>query len=365
MHKSRGNVIDPLDVIKEHGAEALRYYATTCSLGEDNAVRNQDFVRGERFARKFHNIQNFLGSVLGKNAPPAERPGTLYDADHWILERYASTIDQVTQLMEQYQYAPAMKMIESFAWLELADNYLEIVKARAYEGDEAAGWTLATIGLGLAQLLAPFLPHVTEEAYQNHHKGRVGAESIHLTSWPEPPETDRTAAERGRLVKDVVAAVRNHKSSKGMPLNAPLKRVEVFAAADADAIEANATDLKGSLQIETLTVAHAGGRLEKTVVAVKPVYAKIGRKTSRIDARSPTRQGARGRRHRRSRRKRRHRRAGQRVRRDPGGLRARGRRRRRRARRTVHGDDCGLGALRASRLSTGSIPAMANTNKSK
>jgi valyl-tRNA synthetase len=276
MHKSLGNVIDPLDIIEKHGAEALRYYATTCSLGEDNAVRFQDFVRGERFARKFLNIQNFVAHVLKDAKPPAKRPKTLAAVDEWILGRFAATLEDVTTRMEAFEYAPAMKALEAFAWHDLADNYLEIVKSRAYEGEAGALWTLHTVGHGLTKMLAPFFPHVTEEAFQAHYKEAADDVSVHVSAWPTPPEVDEDAAAHGGLVKDVVAAVRNYKSSNKMALNAPLAAVEIFTAQDVQAVEENLSDIKQALQIEQLKVSEPGDRLTRSVVAVKPVFAKIG-----------------------------------------------------------------------------------------
>jgi valyl-tRNA synthetase len=276
MHKSLGNVIDPLSIIEKHGAEALRYYATTCSLGEDNAVRFQDFVRGERFARKYHNIQSFIGHILKDKKAPAKAPAKLPDVDQWILSAFARARNEVTDHLDNFAYAPAMKVLEQFAWKDVADNYLELVKTRAYDADPAALWTLKTIGLGLSKLLAPFFPHVTEEAYQTHYRARTGPRSIHVSTWPEAPEFDSKAADRGGLVKDLVAAVRAYKSGKKLALNAPLDLVEVFAATDAEAVENNLEDLKAALQIKTLKLASADEKLTKIVVGVRPVFAKIG-----------------------------------------------------------------------------------------
>lgn len=276
MHKSKGNVVDPLDIIKEYGAEALRYYATTCSLGEDNPVRYQDFVRGQRFATKFHNIQSFVARVLGGKKPVA-KSSELHDIDRWILGQYAALCDEVAGLMERFEYAPAMKAIEQFTWLVFADHYLEFVKARAYENKDAAGarYALYEIGYGLTRILAPFLPHVTEDGYQNAYRKHEQAESVHLTQWPTPAFD--APSQVGPLLKDIAAVVRTYKSEQKLNLGAELASLRVFAGGDlAKSLAANVDDLKWATQARAVEIVSDANQLQKRVVAVKPNFSKIG-----------------------------------------------------------------------------------------
>ncbi|MBW3584249.1 MAG: valine--tRNA ligase [Euryarchaeota archaeon] len=287
MHKSVGNVIDPLDVIQEYGAEALRYYATTCALGEDNAVRYQDFVRGKKFANKFLNIQTFVGKILGGKRPQPLAELPLTPSDQWLLAELAATIEKVTESLDRFEYSPAMKAIESFVWHTLADNYIELVKSRAY-GDgpdaEAARSVLYTAGLAATKLAAPFLPHIAEESFHEvyaKHEVRDDDEqhiprSVHLTGWPRAPEYHAEGVAAGRFVKDVVATVRNWKSDNGMALNAPLALLRVVAHDEAPRVEKAIVDLKGATgAIDVEVVATTEGLIESPV-ALKPVHSKIG-----------------------------------------------------------------------------------------
>jgi valyl-tRNA synthetase len=287
MHKSVGNVIDPMDVIAEYGAEALRYYATTCDLGEDNAVRYKDFVRGKRFAVKYLNTQKFIGGVLKGRGPLPMSLVKLNPVDAWLLERLAETVETVTEAMEQFAYNRAMRAIETFLWHILADNYIELAKARAYSMDEpgkAARSVLYHAGWTLTQLLAPFLPHVTEEAYHDlYAKYRVADDdeqhpprSITLTNWPKPHRHHSDSAPAGEVVKDIAAAVRNYKSEGGLALNAPLAHLQVFSAEHADGIQAAMDDLRGATNAEKVEVKRAAEGLERRPVAVKAVKSFIG-----------------------------------------------------------------------------------------
>ena len=121
----------------------------------------------------------------------------------------------VTEYLENYTFDKAMRDVEEFIWHEFADHYVEMVKHRK---DDAVKYTLYNVFLGSLKLLAPFMPHVTEDVYQEHFVKFDGAKSIHLTSWPEPIFTDDDAEKAGEMLKDIIAshfgmaAVRHHES---------------------------------------------------------------------------------------------------------------------------------------------------------
>ena len=109
MHASLGNVIDPLDVIKEYGADAFRCYAASCALGEDNPFRQKDVVRGTRLLNKLWNVEKFISNLIKDK--PGKKP-ELIDIDKWILTKYSKIVKKCTELMDAFDYSQAMKEIE-------------------------------------------------------------------------------------------------------------------------------------------------------------------------------------------------------------------------------------------------------------
>lgn len=269
MHSSIGNVIDPIPILETYGADALRYYAATCSLGIDHAFREKDVVRGRKLCNKVYNLGQFAARHIG-NAP-AEMPADLHVSDRWILTKYSRTVETVTECFENYQFDRAMRAVESFLWHDLADNDVEMVKGRV---DEAAEYTMYTVLLGGLKMLAPFMPHVTEEVYQSLYREREGAKSIHLTSWPEPIMFDGEAEAEGELLKDVLAAVRAWKSEKKVPLNAPLGLLEIVGAGAA-VLQNTLGDIAETTKAAEVRVAPEA-KLTEEVVGVKPVHSKLG-----------------------------------------------------------------------------------------
>ena len=269
MHSSIGNVIDPIPILETYGADALRYYAATCSLGIDHAFREKDVVRGRKLCNKVYNLGQFAARHIG-NAP-AEMPADLHVSDRWILTKYSRTVETVTECFENYQFDRAMRAVESFLWHDLADNDVEMVKGRV---DEAAEYTMYTVLLGGLKMLAPFMPHVTEEVYQSLYREREGAKSIHLTSWPEPVMFDGEAEAEGELLKDILAAVRAWKSEKKVPLNAPLGLLEIVGAGAA-VLQNTLGDIAETTKAAEVRVAPEA-KLTEEVVGVKPVHSKLG-----------------------------------------------------------------------------------------
>ena len=286
MHTSLGNVIDPLDILKEYGADVLRYYAAKCKLGEDNPFRYKDLVRGQRLMKKLWNVEKFIGNIVKEKNYKCE----LKDMDKWILHQYSMVVKKCTDYMNNFAYSDAIREMEYFLWHEFADQYIEMVKHRIYEeNDEAALYTLYTIGLGMTKLFAPFLPFITEEIYHNFYKKFEGEKSIHISEWPQPVLNDEDAFRRGEVVKNIIAKIREYKSSKGMALNTPLKTVTIYVSQqDLEMIKPSSSIIKGTLNIENLEIREEMPEVEEVITAVKPIYSKIGpkfgSKTSQIIA---------------------------------------------------------------------------------
>ncbi len=274
MHAHLGNVIDPFEVLREYGAEAFRYYAATCSLGEDNAFRWKDVKRGVRFAIKLLNIGKFVGEAI-KDWEYKEIPWeSLHTFDKWIISLYSRLVREVTQAMDDFKFDKNLKKTEVFAWNVFADEYIEAVKPRIYEeGDEAAKYTLYVVTLGIMKLLAPLLPHVTEEVYQKYFKRFEEEKSIHLSRWPEPIREDEEAIKRGEIMKEILASLRRWKASKGLPLKAELS--EVVVASDLPLSEEELEDIRKASNARRIKIVRKE-RVKKKIIEIKPNMRKIG-----------------------------------------------------------------------------------------
>ena len=192
-------------------------------------------------------------------------------SDRWIVSKFSRTVEAVTGYFEVYQFDKAMKEVEGFIWHEFADNYVEMVKGRS---DDAVRWTVYNVLLGSLKLLAPFMPHVTEEVYQDRFREIDGCRSIHLTSWPEPILVDDGAEKAGDVLSDVLAGIRAWKSEKKIPLNAELAMIELVGA-DAVLLENAKMDIAETTKAKAVNVAPEA-ELTEEVVGVKPVHAKLG-----------------------------------------------------------------------------------------
>lgn len=273
MHSSLGNVIDPMPILEKYGADALRYYAATCSLGEDNAFREKDVIHGKRLLTKMWNIGKFVGSVV------KEKPGRgkLRLPDIWILSKFSRLVESVTQHYENYNFDKALRELENFAWHEFADHYIEMVKYRTKDrDDEGVHFTLFTVWLGITKMISPILPHVTEEIYQCFFKEMDGARSVHVSSWPEPVLIDQEEEERGEFLKEVISSIRSWKSCHGIPLNQEISLVELVGES-ASYLLGCERDIIETVKARKLKISN-DIILEEKVQSIKPILSKMGPK---------------------------------------------------------------------------------------
>ena len=185
MSKSKGNVIDPKQVMHTYGVDALRYWASASKLGEDLDYQEKDVVTGKKFVTKILNATNFVFLNLKYQTKPSK----LEELDKLFLEQLNKTISQCTKAFDEYNYSKAKFEADNFFWKTMADNYLEIVKNRVYNGSEeekaSAYYTLCHSLLTILKLMAPITPYITEHLYQEHFKKYEKVSSIHISNWPE------------------------------------------------------------------------------------------------------------------------------------------------------------------------------------
>ena len=187
MSKSKGNSISPQEVLKQWGADVLRYLSASAKLGDDIAFPEKELTAGKKLITKLYNATKFVFMNLEdyKN----QKPKKLEKTDEQFLEKLNSLVKSATDSFEKYEYSKAKSATEQFFWHDFADNYLEIIKNRIYnaKGDKkiSAQYTLYKSLLTILKLIAPIMPFITEEIYQTYFKSNEKEKSIHISEWPE------------------------------------------------------------------------------------------------------------------------------------------------------------------------------------
>jgi valyl-tRNA synthetase len=257
MSKSKGNVVTPMHLLEEHGADAARYWAASGRPGTDTAFDPQQMKVGRRLAVKLLNASKFALADLPRAGEALTHP-----LDRALIARLAAVVADATDSFEAYDYARALERAESFFWW-YCDFYLELVKGRRYDADPqvSASVSLALrLSLSVFQrLFAPFLPFVSEEVWSWWQEG-----SVHRAPWPDAEEL-RVAAGVApevalEVTADVLREVRKAKSQAGRPMRAPVRRVVVRDTAERlAALALGEGDLLAAGAIEQLEPVEDGG----------------------------------------------------------------------------------------------------------
>jgi valyl-tRNA synthetase len=222
MSKSKGNVIQPQEVIDKYGADALRFWAAGSKLGEDLDYQEQDLVAGKKFITKLFNASRFVFMNLeGFNGT---KPSKLEKVDELFLNRLNEVINSATKHFEKYEYSKARSETERFFWKDFADNYLEIVKDRIYnaKGDKkkSGQYVLYKSLLTVLKLIAPIMPFITEELYKKYFEKNEKTKSIHLCDWPKNEKVKEN--DDLRLLYELLGKIRQEKTKAQKSMKAEI-----------------------------------------------------------------------------------------------------------------------------------------------
>ena len=238
MSKSLGNGIDPLEIIDQYGADALRLTLMTGNApGNDMRFYMERVEASRNFANKVWNASRFIMMNLEKAEVPAEiNLETLTSADKWILSKVNTLAKDVTENLDKYELGIAVQKVYDFIWEEFYDWYIEMVKPRLYNDEDttkaAALWTLKTVLANALKMLHPYMPFITEEIFCTLCPEE---ESIMISSWPEfKTEWDFKADEEAvEIIKEAVRSIRNVRTGMNVP---PSKKAKVFVVSEDEAV---------------------------------------------------------------------------------------------------------------------------------
>ncbi len=237
MSKSLGNGIDPLEIIANYGADALRLTLITGNApGNDMRFYNERVEASRNFANKIWNASRFIMMNMGDSDPVKPAPADLKPVDRWILSKCNTLIKDATDNMEKFELGVAVQKVYDFIWDEFCDWYIEMVKPRLYSDTDAADknaalWTLKHVCIEALKLLHPYMPFVTEEIFTTIQDEE---ESIMVSKWPEFSDEFSFASDEKSIetIKEAVRAIRNVRTSMNV---APSRKAKVFVVSgDAD-----------------------------------------------------------------------------------------------------------------------------------
>ena len=261
MSKSKGNVVVPDQLLKDHGSDGVRYWAASARLGTDTAFDEGQMKIGRRLALKLLNAGKF---ALGFELPDAEAKPT-NELDRGLLAELAEVIEKSSEALERYDHTRALELTESFFWT-FTDDYLESVKDRAYAGDQqsqASAVTTLRIALAsLNRLLAPFIPFATEEMWSWWQDG-----SVHSAAWPTVEELGDTGDKHYlQVLSKAIAVIRKTKSDQKLSMKAEIQSAKLTVPAnDLEYAKGLADDLKLVGRISELEIAEGEYQLSSVV----------------------------------------------------------------------------------------------------
>ena len=276
MSKSLGNGIDPLNIVEQYGADALRFtLATGNSPGNDMRFYIERVEASRNFANKIWNASRFVLMNLSIDKcglPPLDE---LEISDRWILSEYNELVREVTENLEKYELGIAVSKLYDFIWDKFCDWYIELVKPRFFESGDSnsvAQQTLVYVLSNTLKLLHPFMPFITEEIWQAlPHEG----ESIMISSFPvyDPKLSDPEASAEMEMIMDAIKGIRNIRNEMNVP---PSKKAALYIITEhADTFGKGEAFFKKLASASEVSIAADGGAAPENTVSVVVPGAEI------------------------------------------------------------------------------------------
>ena len=255
MSKSLGNGIDPLEIIDQYGADALRLTLITGNApGNDMRFYYEKVEANRNFANKVWNASRFIMMNMEGKEITVPAASKLEPVDKWILSKCNTLVKDVTENMENYDLGIAVQKVYDFIWDEFCDWYIEMVKPRLYNSDDAksqnaALYTLKSVLIDALKLLHPYMPFITEEIFCTLQSEE---ESIMISRWPEYSEDKNYPKEEKdiEIIKEAVRGIRNIRTEMNV---APSKKATVYVVSEDEGIRR--TFEEGKLFFATLSYA--------------------------------------------------------------------------------------------------------------
>lgn len=237
MSKSLGNGVDPLDVIEQYGADAMRFMlATGVTPGQDMRFRWERVEAARNFANKIWNASRFaLMNLEGFTVDQVDLNRKLGTVDQWILHRLNETIHDVSRLLDSFEFGEAGRILNNFIWDDFCDWYIELAKLYLYGNDADAKRTTQSVLVyvldKILKLLHPYMPYITEEIWQHlPHEGK----SIVIAEWPKAEERFHypEAVKEMNTMMDLIRSIRNIRAEMNVPMS---KKIEILIHPDSEA----------------------------------------------------------------------------------------------------------------------------------
>jgi len=301
MSKSLGNIIDPLEIIRQFGTDALRYtLVTSTAVGTDVFISSEKFIVGRNFANKLWNVTRFVLSVASDPASSSliTHHSSLSVADRWILSRLQHTITGATKALDRFAFNEAAHLIYDFLWHDYCDWYVELAKLRLNtDGPDPQTLRILRDALHASlRLLHPIMPFVTEELWQ-YLSLKSQVSSIMLAAWPKASKRwlDAEAEAQFGLFQAVVTAIRNTKQELNVPLDTrPPVHLSTKRRDTRQFLETHRPLVQALAEVGDVTVGEGAGRprdAAATVVdgveVIVPLagFIDVGRERARIQTR--------------------------------------------------------------------------------
>ena len=260
-----GDKYSPIAIINEYGADPIRYWACSGTLGTDISFDDEEIKSVSKLLTKIWNSSRFADSFLEGFDPNLKAP-KLEAIDKWALGRFNKVIDRYHKEFSRYEFFSGRNELEKFFWSTFCDNYLELIKDRLWkpevvgeDSNYSAKWTLYHLLLGQLKLFAPFIPHVTEEIYQSMFKGTQEDISLHIAAFPEVIEEANCEAsdKAGKTLIALVTLMRTYKSKHNFSVKLAVDTLTIKCSDDVKAsVELVSDDLKAITKTANIAFAN-------------------------------------------------------------------------------------------------------------